>query len=496
MHAIKARKDVSDTSLLYSRLSMKKSNPLKNGGSKMPRNIAVVILAAGKGTRMKSNLPKVLHKIGGKSMLEEVLSTAEKLNPQRVIVVVGFGANHVKAILPEGVIAVEQVQQLGTGHAMMQAMPALEGFNGSVVTLYGDVPLLTLDTLNKLLDKHTQTDAAVTVLTALLEDPSGYGRIVRNGEIFDRIVEDKDASLEEKKIKEINSGVYCFSSDALEKYLPQLTPQNKQGEYYLTDILELAKKDNKVVETFITNDSAEILGANNRVQLAELAQLRNQRKLQKLMISGVTIFDPNNTYIDDDVEIEPDTIIQPGTFLYGNCRIGSGSIIGPYTTLVNVEVGSNVVIERSVVEEAKVQQGACVGPFSHIRPGSIVCQDAKIGNYVELKNSTVGKGSKASHLTYLGDTILGENVNIGAGTITCNYNGQEKFPTEIDDNAFIGSNSSLVAPVKIGKNAVTGAGSTITKDVPSNALAVGRGKQVNYKDWVLKKKIKRKEFKE
>jgi len=454
-------------------------------------SIAAVVLAAGKGTRMKSHLPKVLHKIGGKSMLEEVLSTADKLNPERVVVVVGFGADKVRAILKEDIRSVEQKEQLGTGHAMMQAMPALEGFQGDVVTLYGDVPLLTASTLDELLVKHQSTQASVTVLTAEVDNPSGYGRIVRENGAFHKIVEDKDASEEIKKIKEINSGVYCFKIDTLRKYLPQLTPQNKQGEYYLTDVLELALKDGGLVETVITKETHEILGVNNRVQLAELTKLRNQRKLRELMISGVTIVDPSNTYIDNEVEIAPDTIIEPGTFIYGQCKIASGCIVGPYSTLKDTEVESDVIVERSVVEEAKICKDAHIGPFSHIRPGSVVGEMAKVGNFVEIKNSTLGKDSKTSHLTYLGDTTLGENVNIGGGTITCNFDGVNKHHTEIGDNAFIGSNSSLVAPVKIGSGAITGAGSTITKNVPDNALGIGRAPQTNHEDWANKKRSER-----
>ena len=456
-------------------------------------DVAIVVLAAGKGTRMKSELPKVLHKIGSKTMLEEVLFTANKLNPKRLVVVVGFGADKVKATLSEDVIAVTQKVQLGTGHAMMQALPALDGFEGNVMILYGDVPLLSFQTLKNLLKKHLETKAAVTVLTALVDDPTGYGRIIRDEGTFLKIVEQKDASAKEKQIKEINSGVYCFTSKALREYLPLLSPQNKQGEYYLTDVLSLAKSDGKVVETLITEDLEEILGANNRLQLAELANLRNKRKLTELMLGGVTIFDPNNTYIDNEVEIDPDTTIEPGTFIYGKCHVASNTVIGPYSTLIDTDVGSNVTIERSVIVKAIIHSGAQIGPFAHIRPETTVCEDAKVGNFVELKNSTIGKGSKASHLTYLGDTKLGENVNIGAGTITCNFDGCNKNQTEIGNNAFIGSNSSLVAPLTIGKNAFTGAGSTITKDVPENALGIGRAKQINYKDWVNKKK-KRKDI--
>ncbi len=454
-------------------------------------DVAIVVLAAGKGTRMKSELPKVLHKIGSKTMLAEVLFTANKLNPKRLIVVVGYGADKVKATLPEDVIAVTQKEQLGTGHAMMQALPALDGFKGNVIILYGDVPLLSFQTVERLLKKHLATKAAGTVLTALVEDPTGYGRIVRKEEVFVKIVEHKDASTKEKQINEINSGVYCFSALALKKYLPLLTPQNKQGEYYLTDVLSLAQGDGEVIETFITEDSKEILGANNRLQLAELAHLRNKRKLTELMLSGVTIFDPNNTYIDNEVEIAPDTIIEPGTFIYGKCHIAANTVIGPYTTLIDTDVGSNVTIERSVVEKATIHSGAQIGPYAHIRPKTTVCEAAKVGNFVELKNSTIGKGSKAPHLTYLGDTKLGEKVNIGAGTITCNYDGCNKYHTEIGDNAFIGSNSSLVAPVNIGKNAITGAGSTITKDVPENALGIGRSKQINYDKWAIKRRGER-----
>ena len=379
-------------------------------------DVAIVVLAAGKGTRMKSELPKVLHKIGSKTMLEEVLFTANKLNPKRLVVVVGFGADKVKATLSEDVIAVTQKVQLGTGHAMMQALPALDGFEGNVMILYGDVPLLSFQTLKNLLKKHLETKAAVTVLTALVDDPTGYGRIIRDEGTFLKIVEQKDASAKEKQIKEINSGVYCFTSKALREYLPLLSPQNKQGEYYLTDVLSLAKSDGKVVETLITEDLEEILGANNRLQLAELANLRNKRKLTELMLGGVTIFDPNNTYIDNEVEIDPDTTIEPGTFIYGKCHVASNTVIGPYSTLIDTDVGSNVTIERSVIVKAIIHSGAQIGPFAHIRPETTVCEDAKVGNFVELKNSTIGKGSKASHLTYLGDTKLGENVNIGAGT--------------------------------------------------------------------------------
>lgn len=353
----------------------------------MSDKVAVVVLAAGKGTRMKSKLPKVLHKIGSRSMIEEVLATANKLNPEKVIVVVGYEAEKVKAILPENVTPVIQSSQLGTGHAMKQAIPELEGFHGHVVTLYGDVPLLTAETLKELLKKHKKSDAAVTVLTAKVDDPTGYGRVVRNGDsTFFKIVEHKDASQKERKINEINSGVYCFTSDALHDYLPQLTPQNKQGEYYLTDVLALACKDGKTVEIVVTNDPIEISGVNDRKQLADLFKVKNERKLNKLMRSGVTVIDPNNTYIDDDVEIGMDTTIEPGTILLGKCQIGSNVIIGPYTTVVESDVLDHATVERSVLEEVIVKSGAKIGPFLNIKKGSTSLESSDLDKVIEFKN--------------------------------------------------------------------------------------------------------------
>lgn len=336
----------------------------------MSDKVAVVILGAGKGTRMKSRMPKVLHKIGTRSMIEEVISTAKELNPEKIVVVVGFGADQVRQVLPGDVVSVEQTSQLGTGHAMLTALPELEDFDGHIITLYGDVPLLSAGTIQELIKKHIKTEAAVTILTAILEDPTGYGRVIRNGDgTFFRIVEQKDASAAERRVKEINSGVYCFSSEVLKTYLPQLTPQNKQGEYYLTDVLGLASKDGLKVEMVVAKDPVEITGVNDRVSLAMLTKIKNQRKLNKLMLSGVTIVDPDNTYIDDSVEIAMDASVLPGTICIGECKIESGAVVGPYTTLVDCSVQDGAVVERSELKGVVVKSKAEIGPFVHVKPG-------------------------------------------------------------------------------------------------------------------------------
>ncbi|MEN3042502.1 MAG: bifunctional UDP-N-acetylglucosamine diphosphorylase/glucosamine-1-phosphate N-acetyltransferase GlmU [Fervidobacterium sp.] len=440
----------------------------------------VLILAAGLGKRMKSKYPKVIHKILGKPMINWVIDLAKNFG--EVGVVIGHKAEIVKNFLPDDVKIYLQEPQLGTGHAVMCAREFINP-KDDLLVLYGDVPLLSKETVEMLREEHIKKGNQITVLTFITENPAGYGRIVRNdGKI--RIVEDKDASHEEKQIKEVNSGIYIFSGKFLHENINRLKNDNAQGEYYLTDLVEMADK----VSTVLLEDILEVSGVNDRVQLAELEYIARQRILKMLMLSGVTIVDPASTFIGPDVEIDMDTIVQPFTVIEGKTKIGQDCEIGPYTHIVDSVIGNNVKIIRSEVEKSIIESEVSIGPFARLREGTWLKEKVKIGNFVETKKATIGKNSKAQHLTYLGDATVGENVNVGAGTITCNYDGYRKHKTYIGDGAFIGSNSSLVAPVKIGKGAITGAGSVITEDVPDDALALGRARQVIKEGWAKKKR--------
>ena len=449
----------------------------------------LVVLAAGKGTRMKSAFAKVLHRTAGLPLIEHVLRTADQVSPASTVIVVGHQAETVRAALQNrpGVRFALQEPQVGTGHALLQAEPALQGAQGTVVLLSGDVPLLSADTLRALVRRHEETAAAATVLTAVVGDPSGYGRIERRDGRITAIVEHKDATPDQREIREINSGVYAFDIGPLFGALRQIGSANVQGEYYLPDLVKIYRERGLVVETVTLADPREIMGVNSRKELAQVSTLLNAARNDALMAAGVTIVDPATAYIGADVTIGPDTIIHPNVHLEGRTRIGSGCEIQSSVRIVNSTLDDGVFINNfCLIVDSAIGRGARLGPFTHIRPDSNVGEDAHIGNFVELKKTSMGRGSKANHLAYLGDATIGESVNVGAGTITCNYDGAQKHRTTIEDGAFIGSDSQLIAPVTIGRGAYVAAGSSITDDVPAGSLAIARGKQVNKEGWVEK----------
>lgn len=451
-------------------------------------DVHVVILAAGKGTRMKSAVPKVLHRAAGLPLIDHVLRAADSISPTSTVVIVGHEADQIRAALGQrpGLSFAVQSPQLGTGHALLQAEPALRGASGTVLLLSGDVPLLTAGTLQALTAAHTRSQAAATVLTAVVPAPDGYGRIVRgaDGRIA-AIVEHKDAAAAEREIREINSGVYAFDLAPLFGALREIGSSNAQGEYYLPDLVRIYRERGLAVETVALDDPREIMGVNSRKELADVSHIVRAAHLEALMAAGVTILDPATTYVEPDVTVGADTVIHPGVYLEGRTRIGARCEIHSGVRIVNTTVDDDVLINNfCVLLDSHVSRGAKLGPFAHIRPQSDIGEEAHIGNFVELKKTSIGRGSKASHLTYLGDATIGERVNIGAGTITCNYDGTLKHPTVIEDEAFIGSDSQLVAPVRVGKGAYVAAGSSITKDVPADALGIARSRQVNKEAWV------------
>jgi bifunctional UDP-N-acetylglucosamine pyrophosphorylase/glucosamine-1-phosphate N-acetyltransferase len=453
-------------------------------------DLHVAILAAGKGTRMKSARPKVLHQVAGRPMVDYVMRAAQSLSPRTTTVVVG----HMKELLREGLAAypqlsfVTQEPQLGTGHALLQTASVLEGQNGFVLLLSGDVPLLKRHTLAELVKKHQESNAAATVLTAMVEQPYGYGRIVRLKGRISRIVEERDASPAQRKIKEINSGVYVFSLAPLFEALRGLATANAQGEYYLTDLISTYRRRRRTVETVVLEDPNEIRGINSRSELAEASRIVRQKKNEELMAAGVTIEDPATTYIDDDVVVGADTVIHPGVHLEGKTQIGQACEIHAGVRIVNSVLDDRVTVQNyCVINGGRLGAGVTIGPFAHVRPETELHESVHIGNFVELKKSVLGKGTKVGHLSYLGDSVIGEGVNIGAGTITCNYDGKKKNQTTIEDGAFIGSDTQLVAPVTVGKGAYVGSGATIRDNVPPGSLAVSAGKQRNIEDWVKKK---------
>ncbi len=443
-----------------------------------------IILAAGKGTRMKSELPKVLHKVAGISMLEHVYRAVQAISPKKVVTIIGHKGELVQQVLEGQTLFAEQAEQLGTGHAVMMAEPELLDAEGQTLVIAGDTPLITGDSLRELIDYHASHKNVATILTAQADNPFGYGRIIRNDkEEVVKIVEQKDANRYEQKITEINTGTYLFDNQALFAALKNINTDNAQGEYYLTDVISIFRKDGGKVGAYKLKDFNESLGVNDRLALATAEKIMRQRINSAHMVNGVTFIDPAATYIDIDVEIEADVAIEANVTLKGQTKIGSGSLLTNNTYIVDGIVGKNTVITASVIEEAEVADGVTMGPYAHIRPGSLIKRDAHIGNFVEIKGSTIGENTKAGHLTYIGNSQVGSNVNFGAGTITVNYDGQNKYPTEVDDNAFVGSNATIVAPVRIGKNALVAAGSTITADVPDDAVALGRGRQVNKEDY-------------
>jgi bifunctional UDP-N-acetylglucosamine pyrophosphorylase/glucosamine-1-phosphate N-acetyltransferase len=451
----------------------------------------VVLLAAGKGTRMLSRVPKVLHRAAGLPLIEYVLRTADSLEPKTTVLVLGHQADEVRVALGArpGLRFALQEPQLGTGHALLQAESPLAGATGTLVLLSGDVPLLTRDTVARLVGTHEEGAAAATVLTARVDRPNGYGRIVRRNGRIDGIVEHKDATADERRIDEINSGVYAFDLAPLFDALRQIGSANAQGEYYLPDLVKIYRDRGLAVETVTVEDSREILGVNSRRELADVAAIINKQRNDALMEAGVTLVDPATIYVGPDVTIGPDTIVHPGVHLEGRTRIGAACEIHSGVRIVDSTLEEGVVINNfCVITQSTIARGARLGPFAHIRPQSSIGEGAHVGNFVELKKTALGKGSKASHLTYLGDATIGERVNVGAGTITCNYDGVAKHQTIIEDGAFIGSDSQLVAPVRVGQGAYVAAGSTITDDVPPEALAITRGRQINKEGWVGKKK--------
>ena len=454
-------------------------------------DLHLVVLAAGKGTRMKSRLPKVLHEVGGLPLIEHVLRTADAIAPSSTVIVIGHEAAAIEERLSKrlGLLFALQDPQLGTGHALLQTEPLLKDRTGTVVLLSGDVPLLRAATLRTLVDHHRRTRAAATVVTAAMKDPAAYGRIVRTNGSISAIVEHKDASPAEREICEINSGIYAFDLPPLFGALRKIGSQNAQGEYYLPDLVRIFRDMGLAVGTFQVDDPTEIAGVNSRRELAEVGAVVRNARNDELMAAGVTIVDPATTWIGPDVVVGADTVIHPNVQLEGRTRIGTDCVIHSGVRIVDSEIGSRVAINNyCVITESRVRDGARIGPFAHIRPASDVGPDAHIGNFVELKKTTMGRGAKANHLAYLGDATIGEKVNVGAGTITCNYDGVAKHPTIIEDGAFIGSDSQLIAPVRIGRGAYVAAGSSITDDVPPESLAIARGKQVNKEGWTRKKK--------
>ena len=454
----------------------------------------VVVLAAGKGTRMKSELPKVLHKISGFSLLEHVLRCANALEPASSTVVVGHGADQVrKSISLDRLHFVDQTEQLGTGHALLQTAPVLREKQGTVILLSGDVPMLKPATLSSLITTHNEAKAACTVITAQMPKPFGYGRIVRSKGAITRIVEERDASPAQKAITEINSGIYAFDLDGLFDALESIGKANAQGEYYLPDLVAIFRKKKRPVTTWTVKDAGEIRGINSRSELAEVSRMVRQQKNEELMAAGVTLVDPATVYADSDVTIGADTVVHPFVMLEGSTKIGAACEINAGVRIVNSTIGDRVTIRNhTLITDAVIANGAVLGPFAHIRPGSNVGEEAHVGNFVELKNTKFGKGAKANHLAYVGDSTVGEKSNIGAGTIFCNYDGEAKHQTTIGKGAFVGSNSTLVAPVTVGDGAYIAAGSAITGDVPAGALGIGRGRQENKDGWVANRKMKNK----
>ncbi len=455
-------------------------------------NRNAVILAAGKGTRMKSSLYKVLHPVCGKPMVEHVIDNVSSIKAKKIVTIIGHGAEEVKSVLKDKTEYALQAEQLGTAHAVMQAQDLLGSEEGTTLVICGDTPLITAETLEALLNLHAEQKAKATILTARTSNPAGYGRIVRNKEgLVEKIVEHKDATEQELLIQEINTGTYCFDNKLLFDCLKNVSNENAQGEYYLPDVIEILKKQGEIISAYETPDFAETLGINDRVALSQAEMYMKRRINEQHMRNGVTIIDPENTYIHKDVQIGMDSYIYPGTTITGDTVIGSGCKIGPNTEIENCHIGDNTVIRQSVSHDSQIGSEVQIGPFAHIRPQSNIMDDVKIGNFVEIKKTTFGKGSKASHLSYLGDAVVGEGVNVGCGSITVNYDGKNKFLTKIEDGAFIGCNSNLVAPVTVGKGAYVAAGSTITKDVPGEALSVARARQVNKENYVGKLNLKK-----
>jgi bifunctional UDP-N-acetylglucosamine pyrophosphorylase/glucosamine-1-phosphate N-acetyltransferase len=458
----------------------------------------VVVLAAGKGTRMKSERPKVLHRISGVPMIAYPLETAARLEPRSITVVLGHEAENVRAALAgqPGLRFVIQEPQLGTAHALLAAEQSLAGASGTLLVLSGDVPLLKVETLERLLHEHAATGAAATVLTALVDDPHGYGRIIRSadsGHGLTRIVEQRDATPAEREVREINTGIYALALDGLFEAIRAIDSRNAQGEYYLPDLITVYQRRKLRVEAVTVADPGEIRGVNSLADLAEIGRALRRLKAAALMADGVTIEDPHTTYVDRDVTVGADTIIHPGVFLEGRTKVGARCELHGGARIVDSHVADDVVVlNHCVIVESSIESGVTIGPFAHLRADAKIGRRAKVGNFVEIKKTVLGEGSKSMHLTYLGDAVIGAGVNIGAGTITCNYDGIQKQTTTIEGGAFIGSDTQLIAPVTVGHDAYVGTGTTVREDVPAGALAVSAGKQRNIEGWVEKRLAARK----
>ena len=450
-------------------------------------NIFAVILAAGQGTRMKSKLYKVLHPVCGKPMVEHVVDHIQTLGVDRIVTVVGHGAELVKETLGEKSEYVLQAEQLGTAHAVQQAEPILGSLEGTTLVVCGDTPLIRPETMQALFAHHEANSAKATILTAVAENPTGYGRILRDadGQVA-QIVEQKDASADQQLVKEINTGTYCFDNKALFEALKQVKNDNAQGEYYLPDVIEILQKQGEVVAAYVTDNFDETLGVNDRFALSQAEELMRARINERHMRNGVTIINPATTHISADAVIGSDTILLPGVIIEGKTTIGEDCKIGPNSQIVDSQIGDGTTIHSSVVLNSQVGNETAVGPFAHLRPDSSLGNHVKVGNFVEVKKSALGDDTKVSHLSYIGDAEVGSNVNIGCGSITVNYDGKNKFKTTIEDDVFVGCNSNLVAPVTLRKGSFIAAGSTITKEVPEEALAVARARQENKLGYVSK----------
>ena len=469
---------------------------MQNSASASPR-VAIAIMAAGKGTRLKSRLPKVLHEVGGKPLLAHVIAAAARVvPPSDIFAIIGHEADRVRAaVSATGVDFVEQAEQRGTGHAVMVARDVLSSYD-HVIVLSGDAPQITPQTIARLLNFHLDQQAAMTLLSAELDPPTGYGRVLRKNPRSDEvraIVEEKSATPAQKKLREINAGFYVFDAPQLFSHIGKLSTNNAHAEYYLTDMAEVLRKDAGRVVVWKTENSAEILGANTRAELSLIDQQMRMRKCQELMADGVTIFYPETCVIDSEVTIDADTVVEPFVQILGRTKIGAECRIRSYSVIRDSEIADGVLVRPGcILDGARVARSAILGPYSHLRPESQIGEGAHVGNFVETKKITLGKGSKANHLTYLGDAKIGAGVNIGAGTITCNYDGVNKNTTVIEDGVFIGSDTTLVAPVRVGKGAYVGAASCITDDVPKDALAVGRARQVTKEEWARQKRAAQK----
>ena len=451
-------------------------------------NIFAIVLAAGQGTRMKSKLYKVLHPVCGKPMVQHVVDHIGTLNVERIVTIVGHGAEMVKEQLGEQSEYVLQAEQLGTAHAVQQAEPILGTLEGTTLVVCGDTPLIRPETMKALFDYHTSQNAKATILTAVASDPTGYGRILRDvkGNVA-QIVEQKDATEEQRKVTEINTGTYCFDNKALFEALKLVKNDNAQGEYYLPDVIEILQKQGEIVAAYVTDNFDETLGVNDRFALSQAEEIMRARINERHMRNGVTIINPATTHISADAVIGSDTVIQPGCIIEGNTVIGEDCVIGPNSHIVNSTIGHATTIHSSVVLDSTVGNETAVGPFAHLRPASSLGDHVKVGNFVEVKKSKLGDNTKVSHLSYIGDAEVGDNCNIGCGTITVNYDGRNKFKTTIENDVFVGCNSNLVAPVTLGEGSFVAAGSTITKDVPADALALARARQENKLNYVSNK---------